>query len=171
MVPDVLSEGLRLIFVGYNPGRHSEDVGHHFAGPQNLFWPLIFEAGLVPRRLRAEEDRDVLLYGIGITNLVERMTPSSADLTPAEKAAGGRRLREKLSQLQPWVACFLGKDIYRAYADVQSSRPILWGLQEAAVVPGVRDYVAPNPSPRSTIPYGVRLKLMRELEGLLTYGL
>ncbi|MGC8486773.1 MAG: mismatch-specific DNA-glycosylase [Clostridia bacterium] len=171
MVADVLAEGLRLIFVGYNPGRHSEATGHHFAGPQNLFWPLLYDAGLVPRRLRAEEDREVLLYGIGITNLVERMTPSSGDLTPSEKEAGGRRLREKIGQLTPTLACFLGKDVYRAYAGLAVSRPVLWGLQEAAVIPGVRDYVAPNPSPRSTVPYGVRLKLMRELQGILTYGL
>jgi len=171
MVRDVLAEGLDLVFVGYNPGRASDAAGHHFAGPRNLFWALVYEAGLVSRRLKPEEDGEMLLYGIGITNLVERMTPSSGDLTVEEKRAGGRRLREKLSQLTPKVACFLGKDVYRAYAEVPPSQAVYWGLQDALVVPGVRDFVAPNPSPRSTIPYGLRLKLMRELCGVLRYGL
>jgi mismatch-specific thymine-DNA glycosylase len=169
VVRDVLAEGLQLIFVGYNPGRSSEESGHHFAGPQNLFWPLLYEAGLTPRRLRAEEDREVLLYGIGITNLVERMTPSSADLTAEEKTAGARRLREKLSQLRPAVVCLLGKDIYRAYAGLAASRPVVWGLQDPVLIPGVRDCVAPNPSRRSTVPYGLRLALMQRLAGSLAY--
>lgn len=169
LVPDVLAEGLQVIFVGYNPGRASEEAGHHFAGPQNLFWPLLYEAGLTPRRLRAEEDQELLLYGVGITNLVSRMTPSSADLTDAEKAAGAQRLGGKLGQLKPRVACFLGKDIYRAHAGIAGGRVVAWGVQEAIMIPGVRDYVAPNPSRRSTIPYTVRLATMKELSGLLTY--
>ncbi|HEY8394890.1 MAG TPA: 5-formyltetrahydrofolate cyclo-ligase, partial [Thermaerobacter sp.] len=54
-VPDVLVPGLAAVFVGLNPGRASAARGHHFAGPNNHFWRLLYEAGLTPRLLRPEE--------------------------------------------------------------------------------------------------------------------
>ncbi|MBX6377887.1 MAG: 5-formyltetrahydrofolate cyclo-ligase, partial [Clostridia bacterium] len=32
-----------------------------------------------------------------------------------------------------------------------------WGLQPRQTVPGVAEFLAPNPSPRSTVPYATRL--------------
>ncbi len=170
MVPDVLAEGVSLIFVGYNPGRASEAAGHHFAGPGNYFWPLLYEAGLTPRRLRPADDRDLLLYGIGITNVVDRSTPGTADLSVEELAAGAVRLRQKIQQLRPRVLCLLGKDVYRAYAQIPRHQPVAWGLAPMRTVPGVLEFVAPNPSRRATMPYGERLRWMRELAGLHRYG-
>jgi mismatch-specific thymine-DNA glycosylase len=170
MVPDVLAEGVSLIFVGYNPGRASEATGHHFAGPGNYFWPLLYEAGLTPRRLRPADDRDLLLYGIGITNVVDRPTPGTADLSAEELWAGAVRLRQKIQQLRPRVLCLLGKDVYRAYAQIPRHQPVAWGLAPTRTVPGVLEFVAPNPSRRATMPYGERLRWMRELAGLCRYG-
>jgi mismatch-specific thymine-DNA glycosylase len=171
VLTDLLTPGLQVVLVGYNPGRFSMERGHHFAGPGNYLWPLLFEAGLTGRRLTWEEDSELLFWGIGLTNLVERMTPGSADLEPDELQAGGRILREKIARFRPRVVCLLGKDIYRWYRGASVREEVRWGLQSHSVVPGVRDYVAPNPSRRSTIPYGVRLRYMMELKGLLTHAL
>lgn len=168
---DILTEGLDVLFVGYNPGRHTAKQGHHFAGPGNYFWPLLYESGLTGRRLFPEDDGEVLFWGLGITNIVSRMTPSSGDLGSEELREGGRLLAEKVRRFQPKVVCCLGKEVYRHYADKPSQARVDWGLQSGSVVPAVWDYVAPNPSRRSTVPYGVRLALMVRLKGLVTYGM
>lgn len=78
-VPDVIGPGLRVLFVGINPGLYSAAVGHHFARPGNRFWPALFEAGFTPRLLRPEEDGELLTWGLGITNLVCRTTTAASD--------------------------------------------------------------------------------------------
>ena len=42
-MPDYLAPGLDVLFVGINPGRRSAATGHHYAGPGNHFWPLLYE--------------------------------------------------------------------------------------------------------------------------------
>jgi len=44
---DRIRPGVRVLFVGINPGIRSATVGHHFAGPSNRFWKLLYESGLV----------------------------------------------------------------------------------------------------------------------------
>lgn len=39
-VPDIIDFGLKVIFIGFNPGIRSSETGHHFAGPSNRFWRL-----------------------------------------------------------------------------------------------------------------------------------
>ncbi|CAB1130223.1 G:T/U mismatch-specific uracil/thymine DNA-glycosylase [Candidatus Hydrogenisulfobacillus filiaventi] len=162
-VPDILGPGLAVLFVGYNPGRYSGAGGHHFAGPGNLFWALLYESGLTGQRLSPERDHELLLWHLGVTNLVARVTPGSADLTVAELAAGADRLRSLLRRWRPRAVAFLGKDLYRAYAGWSASRPVEWGLQPVPAAPGVGAWVLPNPSRRSTVPYGLRLHLFRRL--------
>ena len=44
-VPDIIADGLLILFVGYNPGLRSAAVGHHFAGGSNRFWKLLHDSG------------------------------------------------------------------------------------------------------------------------------
>lgn len=164
---DIVAPGLDVLFVGYNPGVASLAKGHHFAGPGNYFWALLFESGLTGERLTPERDREVGRWSLGISNIVDRMTPGSADLRPDELKAGGERLWAKIARYQPRVACFLGKDIYRHYARLSAAAPIAWGLQPSARCEGVAEFVAPNPSRRSTLPYVMRLNYFRELKALV----
>jgi len=83
-----------------------------------------------------------------------------------ELTAGGARLRELVRRHRPRVVALLGKNVYRAYAGLKKTADVAWGRQPGAVVDGVIDFVAPNPSPRSTIPYERRLALFRELRSL-----
>ena len=55
-IPDYLGPSLDVVLVGINPGIRSAEKGHHFAGIGNKFWNLLFESGLVPRRMTYEED-------------------------------------------------------------------------------------------------------------------
>lgn len=125
-IPDYLRPGLRVVFVGFNPGTRSAAVGRYYAGRGNLFWPLLYESGLVSEPLTYTDDHRVLAFGIGLTDLVKRSTPSSADLSAAEARAGALVLRDKLLTCVPRVVCFNGKGVYTWYVQ----RPVALGLQE-----------------------------------------
>src|SRR5258705_13461704 len=81
---DRIAPGLRVLFVGINPGVRSAITGHHFAGYSNRFWKLLFESGLLPERVTYEDDDRLTEWGYGITNLIARPTPGINDLRPAE---------------------------------------------------------------------------------------
>lgn len=158
-LPDYLRPGLAVVFVGYNPGDRSFQLGQHFAGRNSQFWKLLRDVGLTPGLYTPAECPDLLAIGIGLTNIVSRPSNSSADLTWDELVAGGAGLRRKLRLYRPRCVCLLGKDVYRAYAGLMRSAGVQWGAQGGAIVPGTIDYVAPNPSGRSTIPYSEKARL------------
>lgn len=112
-VPDVIGAGLRVLFCGINPGLYSGATGHHFARPGNRFWPVLHRAGFTPRLLAPWEERELLDYGCGITNLVARATATAAELTREEFIAGAARLERKVKRYRPrWVAV-VGIGAYR----------------------------------------------------------
>lgn len=143
-LPDYLRTGLELVFVGINPGTKSAATGHHYAGPGNHFWPLLFESGLVSERLTYEEDARVLEWNIGLTNMVDRATPSVSDLSPVELRAGAETLRKKLETYRPRVVCFNGKRIWEVFAGRKST----FGPQNEEVA-GAVAYVMPSTSART----------------------
>lgn len=163
---DLLTSGLQVLFVGINPGRKSAATGHNFAGRGNHFWRLLHEAGFTPRRLAPHEEGELPKYGVGITNVVARASRGEHELTWDELAAGGAGVRDKVRRFRPRVVALLGKNVYRAYAGLRPSAAVKWGVQPVSVVDGVIDFVAPNPSARSTIPYETRLELFRALRRL-----
>jgi TDG/mug DNA glycosylase family protein len=71
-VPDIVAPGLAVLFCGINPSLTSGTTGWHFAHPANRFWRALYEAGLTPRQLRPAEQRDLVRYRLGVTNLVRR---------------------------------------------------------------------------------------------------
>lgn len=169
-LPDIVMPGLDVLFVGYNPGMKSEETGHHFAGPGNLFWALLADSELTGHRLGYANDSDLLLWKLGLVNLVDRPTPGSADLTPDELRTGSVRLQGKVSRLVPKVTAFLGKDIFRSYRQWAKTVPCNWGIQRDGLVNGVWEAVLPNPSRRSTMPYELRLRYFREVKDLAQWG-
>jgi len=113
-VPDVIAPRLRVLFCGINPGLYSGATGHHFARPGNRFWPVLHAAGFTPRVLKPWEERELLEWGYGITNIVARATATAAELSKEEFVAGGRRLDRKVKRYRPeWVAV-VGIGAYRA---------------------------------------------------------
>src|SRR5690242_17003195 len=83
-LPDYLSSGLKLVFIGINPGYFSAQVGHYYARPGNLFWWALSNSGLVPRDVKPEDDAALQEWGIGLTDVVKRPTHSSGDLRQEE---------------------------------------------------------------------------------------
>ncbi len=78
-VSDVLAPGLKVVFCGINPGLYTAWTGHHFARPGNRFWPALYAAGFTDRLLAPDEERELLGYGCGVTNIVARATATAAE--------------------------------------------------------------------------------------------
>jgi TDG/mug DNA glycosylase family protein len=145
-----------VLFVGINPGVRSEAIGHHFAGYSNRFWRLLFDSGLVPERLRAEDDGRLPQWGYGITNLIARCTPGIDSLRADEYAAGLETLRRKVRRWKPTVVAFVGITLFRAVESRMTSksrqRP---GKRNVRPGPKQRRFedalvfVLPNPSGRN----------------------
>lgn len=66
--------------------------------------------------MTAEEDYKLLQYGVGFTNMVQRPTKGSADLTRKEIKEGSRILLEKIQKYQPKIAVFNGKLIFEVFS-------------------------------------------------------
>lgn len=121
-ISDVITHDLRVLFCGINPGLYTAAIGHHFGRPGNRFWPALFGAGITPRLLSPYEERELLTYGYGITNLVARATATAAEISRAELVKGAKILEGKVQQNTPHVLAFLGVTAYRtAYGRKQIS--------------------------------------------------
>lgn len=66
--------------------------------------------------MSAEEDYKLLDFGIGFTNMVQRATKGSADLTRKEIKEGSRLLQDKLKKFRPKIAVFNGKLIFEVFS-------------------------------------------------------
>ncbi len=147
-VPDLVGPGLKLLFVGINPGLWTAATRTHFAHPGNRFYPALRLAGIIERDIdrgtgMSDDDRAHLIErGIGISNLVHRATAKASELTADELRAGGEQLRSLVRGLRPSVVAVAGVTAYRAAfgakGAVQGRQPELF---EGAVL-----WVVPNPS-------------------------
>jgi double-stranded uracil-DNA glycosylase len=148
---DRIRPGVRVLLVGINPGVKSAQTGHHFAGPSNRFWRLLFESGLVPERISHLDDGRLPEWGLGVTNLVARPSPGIDVLRPAEYIDGWHVLEKKIDRYRPEIVAFVGVTIYRSLLKVlggKATKVIEPGFQHATVH-DARIFVLPNPSGRN----------------------
>jgi TDG/mug DNA glycosylase family protein len=163
---DRVGPGIMVLFVGINPGVRSATIGHHFAGFSNRFWKLLFEARLVPEQLRAEDDRRLVEFHYGITNLVPRPTPGIDTLRPAEYVDGLESLKEKVRRWKPPLVAFVGVTLFRSIFGIPAGQPITLGLQRRERFEGARVFVLPNPSGRNAnFSYAEMLQAFVRLKG------
>ena len=128
ILPDVLAPGLRAVFCGTAAGTRSAHVRAYYAGRGNKFWEILFEAGLTPRRLAPSQFRDVLSYGIGLTDVVKTASGPDASLPP--NAFDPERLRQRIRELSPEVLAFNGKG---SAESVLNGREVEYGRQSVAL--------------------------------------
>lgn len=139
---DVLAPGLRVLFVGINPGLRSAEIGHHFGGRTNPFWRLLHAAGLTPVLLVPEEDRRLLEFGLGVTNLCPRATRSASELDADELRDGARALRRKIARVRPRRVALVGLTIYQQIFPHGTRGP----GEKPERLGGAPLYALPNPS-------------------------
>ena len=153
-VDDLVGPGLKLLFVGINPGLWTAAVNTHFAHPTNRFYPALAAAGISGYELdrvagMSDADRAHLVArGIGITNLVGRATARASELSPEELREGGERLLRFVAEYRPAVVAIAG---ITAYRDAFGERGAVLGrqpetLESAGRWSGAALWVVPNPS-------------------------
>ena len=141
-LPDIIAPGLDVLFCGINPGLYTAAVQQHFGRPGNRFWPTIHRAGFTPRQLHPSEQRELLDYRCGITNLVARATTAADALAPEELIAGAKSLTRKVRRYHPRVLAIVGIGAYRT----AFQRPhAALGLQPETIGDTAL-WVLPNPS-------------------------
>jgi double-stranded uracil-DNA glycosylase len=148
LLKDRIRPPVRVLLVGINPGVRSSQVGHHFAGPSNRFWKLLYESGLVPEPIGFADDVRLPEWGFGMTNLIPRPTPGIDTLRPEEYVAGAKTLRRKVRRLKPEVVAFIGVTLFRSVFGRRAGQRVALGLQEETLE-GARVFVLPNPSGRN----------------------
>ncbi|MBK6887851.1 MAG: mismatch-specific DNA-glycosylase [Tetrasphaera sp.] len=147
-VPDLVGPGLRLLFVGINPGLWTAATATHFAYPGNRFYPALLRAGILERRIdpaagMTDADRAALLAsGIGITNIVRRATARADELTRDELRAGAVALTAFVAQHRPRVVAVAGVTAYRT----AFGRPRARLGRQPEDLAGAALWVVPNPS-------------------------
>jgi TDG/mug DNA glycosylase family protein len=148
VVPDLVGPGLRLLFVGINPGLWSAATRSHFARPGNRFYPALHRAGVVEYRIDAangmtEDDRRYLMSrGVGITNVVARATARADELGADELRAGAGLLAALVERHRPAVVAVLGVTAYRK----AFGRPGARAGRQPELLAGAALWVVPNPS-------------------------
>lgn len=156
-LPDRLTTGLQVVFVGINPSIYSVQRGHYFARTTNRFWPG-FSRSRLSLTIRTSLGRDVLgpdddvalpRFGFGFTDVVKRPSNNAAALTAADYAVWTPRLAARLDRYAPRVACFHGVTGYRAFLTFGLGirrEPIVLGRQPERLGE-THVFVVPNPSP------------------------
>lgn len=142
VLPDVLMPGLRVVFCGTAPGTRSAREGAYYAHPGNYFWRTLFAIGLTPRQLAPREFRDVLQFGIGLTDVAKHHFGSDAELPRG--AFDAEALRRKLVRYKPQVIAFTSKNAARAASGLPLNA-MAYGPQ-ASQLSQSRVFVLPSPS-------------------------
>jgi TDG/mug DNA glycosylase family protein len=147
-VPDLVGPGLKLLFVGINPGLWTAATQTHFAHPGNRFYPALRRAGIIDREISrsagmTDDDRAYLIArGIGNTNLVNRATTRADELTVGELRAGRVRLERFVAEHRPVVVAIAGITAYRT----AFGRPKAGLGEQPERIGDTPVWVVPNPS-------------------------
>ena len=147
-IPDLVGPGLKLLFVGINPGLWTAATQTPFAHPGNRFYPALVSAGILPELPDfvsgfTTDDRAAFTErGLGISNLVNRATARADELTRDEMRAGAERLRVNVAAWRPRVVAVVG---ITAYRDAFGNPKAVQGRQDASLE-SAELWVLPNPS-------------------------
>ncbi|ASS59201.1 mismatch-specific DNA-glycosylase (plasmid) [Rhizobium leguminosarum] len=131
---EILVPGLSAVFCGLNPALSAVRDGHNFSNPSNRFWRVLL--------LQADEERELLQYGCGLTSAVSRPTKSASELKRQDYLSAAPVLENKTRKFAPANLAFLGK---AAYAGISLRADVEWGRQPETFA-GAAVWLLPNPS-------------------------
>jgi TDG/mug DNA glycosylase family protein len=141
-IADLVGPDLRVLFCGINPGTLSGELGLHFARPGNRFWKLLHAGGFTESVLPPAEQHTLPALGLGITNLVARVTAAASELSASELRAGATQLEAKVASLWPRCVAVLGLQAYRT----AFRRPRATIGEQPEPLGGAILWLLPNPS-------------------------
>ena len=74
---------------------------------------MLHASGFTPRVLTPDREHELLVLGLGITNVVERASARADELSREEMQAGAAILHAKVLKYQPLTLAILGVGAYR----------------------------------------------------------
>ncbi|MCR2747441.1 mismatch-specific DNA-glycosylase [Limnobacter parvus] len=139
ILPDLLAPHLNIVFCGTAPGTVSAQRGAYYANAGNAFWPTLFEVGLTPHRISAENFSSITRYKLGLTDLAKHVY--GADSVLKKTDFGRDELRAKILQHAPKILAFTSKRAGQEYL----CGKVQCGLQDEKIGNTVL-FVLPSPS-------------------------
>ena len=143
VLPDVLAQGLILVFCGTAASEVSARAGAYYANPMNAFWSTLHHAGMTPRRLHATEFRALLDLKIGLTDLVKDVSGSDRSLRWRDFQR--EQLTSKICRFQPQIVAFTSKTAWRRWKGLSARDVASYGWQDDRLGE-TAFYVLPSPS-------------------------
>ncbi len=144
VLPDILANGLKVVFCGTAPGNVSAKAGAYYANNSNKFWEMLHKMGLTTEKMAAKDFHKVLDVGIGLTDMAKEQF--GMDKVLKKHDFDSEALEEKILKFQPQVLCFTSKKAAQSYYGLSSSTDIHYGRQDKTIGKTVV-FVLPSPSP------------------------
>ena len=142
ILPDVLTDGLDVVFCGTAAGKYSAKVGHYYAHPRNRFWKALHDAGFTDRQISPCDYRDLLNHKIGLTDLIKDKAGPDREVVNADLEKARKNLSRKIEKYQPKVIAFTGKQPAEQFL---SREEFDYGSQEEKIGNTIL-WVLPSPS-------------------------
>ena len=143
LVPDLLAPGLDLVLCGTAPSPASFKARAYYANPGNAFWPTLHAVGLTPERFTPQRYRELLAWGVGLTDL--NKTEYGSDHELSADAMDARSLHAKVTKFRPAAVAFTSKHAASLGLGVKSPA---YGRQ-ADLLEGAVVFVLASPSGRA----------------------
>jgi TDG/mug DNA glycosylase family protein len=109
VLQDLLAPSLRVVLCGTAASTISAQARAYYANPQNKFWRTLHETGLTPVRLQPRQFRDLLHYGIGLTDLVKTHSGMDHQVRAGFGDIARKRLRASMTKYRPAFLAFTSK--------------------------------------------------------------
>ena len=142
-LPDVLQEGLALVFCGTAASSASARAGAYYAKGSNYFWRALHETGITPRRFAPSEFPRLLELRIGLTDVAKRASGSDSSLRRSD--FGPDCLSHKIRRYRPQIVAFTSKAAWRAWLRLSAADAVSYGWQGCRLGP-TKFFVLPSPS-------------------------
>ena len=105
ILPDVLQEGLLIVFCGTAASAKSADVCAYYANPTTAFWRTLYEVGLTSSQINPTEFATLTRYHIGLTDVAKNVSGNDTDLSMDD--FDSLRLTQRIEVYQPQILdCF-----------------------------------------------------------------
>ena len=127
ILPDLIRPNLKLVLCGTAAGHRSAEEKAYYAHPNNLFWQVLHDTRLTPIRLVPRGFKQLLDYGIGLTDLVKYAKGGDAELSSGDYDIVG--FQAKIKKYQPLITAFTSKQAGKTYL----GRQVDYGLQEEKI--------------------------------------
>ena len=107
---DLLAPSLQVVLCGTAASTLSAKASAYYANPQNKFWKILHDTGLTPALLSPHQYRELLHYGIGLTDFVKTHSGMDHQIPLTKLAEDSRaRLRAAMLKFRPAFLAFTSK--------------------------------------------------------------